>query len=421
MEQVDNVPLLVSIYTDSTPNTIDSMFSIFHDYYESVLCVGSAFRSTNAQLFRRADLSISFEGLPGMPYTSSLPPYSTTKLSVADARFNEDIISLYCAFSLRHGGSSKSNEKEKRVSVTILIDLVREGRRLLCCLYQMVALAAMILITSALLLLVSRIIPVHAKALSSLGLDAVLWIIWVVLPLLCLSLLHTPADTAILTRCPYKNQVIQKTVETYRTLSYFSLRCVPTVVFCLYIHARAVITLLDQIPEVMSACQVNTEGSIAGDHYSPLHRESTGGWWKLLNCHFVSQEFSSDVTNALHQADDLMLASLVLMLVIHSASLLYRTSALTVDNPFHNVPWVISCIIVLGLQAAHLVLRGWRRGSLLSIAGIGWDVWLVIAIGPCFALLIGEYAKRQDKKVFDKAVRFLRLQFDTRLGTYSPK
>lgn len=201
LQKVDNVPLLVSLFTDSTPETIHDMFGVFLDYNESVLCVGCAFRESNARLFRRADLSVSLEGLPGLPKISSLPARHPGRFSFCDAAFNEDLISLFCAFSLRHG----SGNTDKKVSLTLLIDMIREGRRALCNIYQIMALSAAILFTAALMLLLGTCIPVsHMVVLDGYG---IIWLVWVVMPLLTLPFLDSPSDANILTRCPRKNTI----------------------------------------------------------------------------------------------------------------------------------------------------------------------------------------------------------------------
>ena len=42
LEQMDNVPLLVSLFTDCTPDTTKEMVGIMQDYGEVVVCAGSA-------------------------------------------------------------------------------------------------------------------------------------------------------------------------------------------------------------------------------------------------------------------------------------------------------------------------------------------------------------------------------------------
>lgn len=44
IENVDNVPLLVSLFTDATPQTTQDMIGIYHEYHEAVLAVGMSHR-----------------------------------------------------------------------------------------------------------------------------------------------------------------------------------------------------------------------------------------------------------------------------------------------------------------------------------------------------------------------------------------
>ena len=65
LKEVDNVPLLVSLYTDSTPSTTRQMLDVFKSYGEVVLAVGSSYRAQNYASFRAADISVAIAQLPG--------------------------------------------------------------------------------------------------------------------------------------------------------------------------------------------------------------------------------------------------------------------------------------------------------------------------------------------------------------------
>jgi hypothetical protein len=65
LKQVDNVPLLVSLFTDSTDTTIKEMIRIFRENGEVVLCVGSSCRLQNSNIFRSSDLAVAVATLPG--------------------------------------------------------------------------------------------------------------------------------------------------------------------------------------------------------------------------------------------------------------------------------------------------------------------------------------------------------------------
>lgn len=63
LENVDNVPLLVSLFTDCSAEATKEMLKIMQSYGEVVVCLGSSASSTNVEIFLQADLSIAIEPL----------------------------------------------------------------------------------------------------------------------------------------------------------------------------------------------------------------------------------------------------------------------------------------------------------------------------------------------------------------------
>lgn len=63
LENVDNVPLLVSLFTDCSPSTTREMIDIMQTYGAIVVCMGSSASSTNTGVYLQADCSIGIEPL----------------------------------------------------------------------------------------------------------------------------------------------------------------------------------------------------------------------------------------------------------------------------------------------------------------------------------------------------------------------
>ncbi|KAM3172514.1 hypothetical protein ACTXT7_014355 [Hymenolepis weldensis] len=59
LQNVDNVPLKVSLFTDCTPSAVDEMICIMQEYGETVCVVGSCLSIANAELFCRGDTAIA--------------------------------------------------------------------------------------------------------------------------------------------------------------------------------------------------------------------------------------------------------------------------------------------------------------------------------------------------------------------------
>eukprot|EP00624_Nannochloropsis_granulata_P001749 evm.model.NODE_18601_length_27381_cov_31.837370.5 len=417
LRDVDNVPLLVSLYTDATPSTIDEMFVIFQEYHESVLCVGCGFRSTSSQLFRRADVAISMGGVPGgLHVTGAAVPFATgaaAGMSPRDIAFNEALVGLFCAFRL--GAAADGTV----ASLAVLTDIVKESRRLLGCFYQCVSLGTTILTTVALCVVLPHLFPLPVAATRGRwSLADTLWVLWVILPLLVLPLLVTPADAGLLGRCPRKNVFKPNEHNAFRSGRALVLRCLSTVLLCLYVHARCLASLLLRLPVVVTACKLP-----AGQPPSIASAGAEG--WAILACseHFaLFRQGHGEVSACYWVAHDLLLVSLALCWTVQSSSFLHRTATIREESPLRNVAWVVGGVCLVAGQTLHFVIRSLNNVGSAGLGAIGWDVWLmVVGVAPLVGLALAEYAKRLDAEVLNRHARFRRLEFATRLGMHSPK
>ncbi|KAM3578075.1 hypothetical protein VYU27_000174 [Nannochloropsis oceanica] len=417
LRNVDNVPLLVSLYTDATPPTINEMFVVFQEYHESVLCVGCGFRCTNTQLFRRADVAIAMGGVPGgLHLTGAVAPFATgaaAGLLPRDIAFNEALVGLFCAFRL--GAAADGTV----ASLAVLTDIVKESRRLLGCFYQCVSLGTTILITVALCVVLPHLFPLPvASTRGQWSLADTLWVLWVILPLLVLPLLVTPADAGLLGRCPRKNVFKPNEHNAFRSGRALVLRCLSTILLCLYVHARCLASLLLRLPDVVTACRLP-----AGR--PPSIASATAEWWAVLACseHFtLLRQGHGEVSACYWVAHDLLLVSLALCWTVQSSSFLHRTATLREESPLRNFAWVVGGVCLVVGQTLHFVIRGLNNVGSAGLGAIGWDVWLmVVGVAPWVGLASAEYAKRLDAEVWNRHARFRRLEFATRLGMHSPK
>ncbi|CAG2068378.1 unnamed protein product, partial [Timema podura] len=63
LEKIDNVPLLVSLFTDCTPSATRDMLHIMQEYGEVVCIIGSSASAENMPIFLQADASLAVEPL----------------------------------------------------------------------------------------------------------------------------------------------------------------------------------------------------------------------------------------------------------------------------------------------------------------------------------------------------------------------
>ncbi len=199
IKEVDNVPLLVSLFTDSTPQTVREMIDILQEYHETVLCIGTGYRLANMPAFDIADLSVVREALPAGQEASTLPHYSKRRLSLLDMHFCQNISSLYAVFPLR----ASPPDEHMDCRLNSLTDTIHEGSRVLHNIYQALAFVAIASTSMAFIPVLSMMIP----ATIPLQLNGVhlIWLQLIIMPILGFSLLYTPQiNTSVFNRMPEK-------------------------------------------------------------------------------------------------------------------------------------------------------------------------------------------------------------------------
>ena len=103
LKTVDNVPLLVSLFTDATPQTTQQMLEIFRDNGEVVLTIGAAYRAYNQRIYNTANISCSVFTLPNVvsfvpaqeqDLLDHFPTFHHQGLTKCDLKLSFDLIGL---------------------------------------------------------------------------------------------------------------------------------------------------------------------------------------------------------------------------------------------------------------------------------------------------------------------------------------
>jgi hypothetical protein len=146
LKYVDNVPLLVSLFSDSTPETIQDMIDIFRENGEVVMTIGSAYRALNQEIFNGSDVAISVVTMPGrrtIPLRAKdlvdvFPRYSVGSLCRADMSLVFGLISLGTATLLQvpnalhpsHGNNSNAQSGSQQAHTDNTLQSGQFGSRL---------------------------------------------------------------------------------------------------------------------------------------------------------------------------------------------------------------------------------------------------------------------------------------------------
>lgn len=241
LENVDNVPLLVSLFTDCTPSTTCEMISIMQDYGEVVCALGSAANMNNISTFLQSDISIAIEPLyPEVCVAQSIiegDPQLLDSISpnfVSPTSLAKQMISLPASLSL-HRQDPLSLHRLIMEARHFMNNVRNSLQFLLCCTFSL-ALAQ--LMASVLFL----------PPLLSAG--QVLWLVFVVLPALSFSLMGTPLDPHVMNMATGKNLSLCRESVIYFVLCYL-LKFSPSMVV---IVASFAVTL-------QHLCTLNTEPS----------------------------------------------------------------------------------------------------------------------------------------------------------------
>jgi len=117
-------------------------------------------------------------------------------------------------------------------------------------------------------------------------------------------------------------------------------------------------------------------------------------------------------------AGTIMLAALALCTCVSSASYVYRIESIRTEPPWkQNHLWLgtlISSFVLIAIYMSLVLEDG-------SMTALPWYFYLLFLGSPCICLFICEHVKKIDKKQEKRAVMMRRLQFETRLGMWSPK
>ncbi len=239
LREVDNVPLLVSLYTDATPATVEQMVGVFREYDEVVLTIGSGYKAHNAPIYRASDVATSICALPTaashLPFAENsvvdhFPATSAGSLSRGDVRLSFQLIGLGTTNLLQRPyfeqGDSAATlaalTSDPQLKLSVLLDAIRKGRSLLTNAVQAMALLSVALLSLALWQVVSFAVPLSTP--PSISPPLLLLFLFVYLPALCLLLVHAPAPHGVMRNTPRKNSLMVRPRDLHRFLSYLGAR-----------------------------------------------------------------------------------------------------------------------------------------------------------------------------------------------------
>uniref|UniRef100_A0A4W3GK90 Transmembrane protein 94 n=1 Tax=Callorhinchus milii TaxID=7868 RepID=A0A4W3GK90_CALMI len=394
LQNIDNVPLLVPLFTDCTQDTMCEMMKIMQEYGEVICCLGSSANFRNNCLFLQSDIGIGLD--PLYPSRCSWETFGyATSASVSFE--SEDLSPLQLSGLLNSLPCSISCHQEESISIIKLIEQARHttyGIRK-CFLF---------LLQCQLTLVFIQFLACVVQLPPPLSTTDVLWLSCFCYPLLSASLLGKPPDSSVMTVATGKNFVsIPRKTQQHFVMCFL-------IKFSLTVFAYLICFgfMLQEFCEKSNTLNITNCSSIM------LHSDAEGAplWF---------QQHS----NGLLLAQKIMVCFIVLHTVCISISHVHRSKPLWRKSPFSNAWWCLTLPVVLVGQMVQVVLdlKLWRNAETpltYELQDVPVPCWLLGLLSLFLVIVINEVVKLHEIRVRVRYQKRQKLQFETKLGMNSP-
>ncbi|XP_050510004.1 transmembrane protein 94 isoform X2 [Diabrotica virgifera virgifera] len=387
IELIDNVPLLVSLFTDCTPDVTREMLQIMQDYKEVVCIMGSAENCDNAGIFMQADASMSIA--PLYPQVcQKAKPYKNPEDCPGPIDISCQLNSIPCSLSI------------KRDSALPIYRLIMESRHFVASIWN----SGQFWLCCCIALSVLQVFSTVLMLPGLLTTGQVLWFSCMVVPLISVSLMARPLDQEVMKKPLGKNQNL-----TNWNAAVFILWCYGTKFLVTFI-----VVLTSYIGILASHCgqkclvELNCTCAF---FYNPViltESVSKGGWdeneWTLLMARLIISFI------------------ILLHFVVISVGFIHRDHLVFQKSPHTNLYWLISISIVIIVQCVYSILVFRDIVNTQNVNKFDIPRWVIIfaAISPVAVLIVNEIIKRQEIMVKERFLKRARLDFGTKLGMNSP-
>lgn len=394
LKNIDNVPLLVPLFTDCTPDTMCEMMKIMQENREVTCCLGSSANFRNSRLFLQSDLSIALDPLYPSQCSWETFGYATGGGFNGDA---EGLSPLRLSGQLNSLGCSVTFHQGESVSMVKLIEQARHttyGIRK-CFLF---------LLQCQLSLVILQFLACLAQLPPPMNTTDILWLSCISCPLLSVSLLGKPPDSSVMTVATGKNlDAIPRKTQNY-FLGCFLLKFGVTV--CAYLLAFAF-----TLQEV--CLRSNSNMTVTCLHIFKASSSNEAPHW------------FSELSDGLLLTQKVMAGFLVLHTVVISLSYVHRSQPLWRKSPFSNTWWCLIVPVVLLSQIVQATVdyQLWHnQGSYLTfkLGDIPLLAWLLVSLSSLLVVVVNEVVKLHEIRVRVRYQKRQKLQFETKLGMNSP-
>lgn len=399
LEDVDNVPLLVRLYTNATKRSTNDMIQIFHENSDTVLTVGLAHASHNNEIFTTSSVAIGINVLFGneelVPQSDSIHESSdlnkarlyTHRLSPKEVAIISSISSDSCAFNL-----------PLEYGLDNLSSLLSLGRTVLNGGHSAAAFMLVSYLSFSFLVLM-----VPFSACLSLpyipGVGSTLHLL-VIIPSLGISMGFVKIDSNLMNIVPAKNNADES----------FSRGERQKMLICVFIKAL-IPAVLGQIMYLIAFGSLVIE--LDPDFVVNECGFNTFSWVNIIRC----QSLKSYSGRAIMPSGVLMITYHALCLVGMSASFLLGSSPVLSKGTLKNKVWIFATILIVAIVILYMSIT--LESGVMQI--LPWYFYLLSLVSPFICLAVCEIVKMKEMRFEERAIKMRRLHFETRLGMWSPR
>lgn len=396
LEDVDNVPLLVRLFTDATKKSTTEMIQIFRQHSDTVLSVGLSHNSRNDEIFAASSLSIGVDllldenkvqvinnGAEGTSITRN-PHQFTQELFPEEISIIASIAASSCIFNMPLG--------QGLTNIPFIID---KGRAALSATraaseFILVAYVSFALLTLFSTCSVSRPLPYLSGGGTALSL-------LLVIPTLALAMAFSDPAEDLMFIVPMKN------VKSENFGKGESQR------LCIFVLLKAIFpALISQLIYLISfgSIMIELDAQTIIDHCGFIEFD----WTDVVRCDALDSytgqvtAYSGIMVTAFHT---------VCMIVISASFLQGSTPINTKPTPVtKNKIWVLAVIITL----LYVVLFSCLSLESGAFRAMPWYFYLILLPSPLISLVLCEVVKRRESKHEQRAAKMRRLHFETRVS-----
>ncbi|XP_061377104.1 transmembrane protein 94 isoform X2 [Danaus plexippus] len=401
IEQVDNVPLLVSLFTDCTAGSVHQMIQIMQDYGEVVCVMGSAANCQNMEIFMQADASIALEPLYPV-LCQKMPPYEVPDDCIGPIDLANVLNSVPCSLSM---------SREADVSLFALIAM---SRHFMMCLWN----STQFSICSSCFISFIQVCSALVCLPGCVSAGGCLWSVCAS-ALLAASLSGAPASLAapLMLRAATRPALVLNARTALFVFWFYACKFLPAAVSILMLHALTLRSFCDQIADhtQTTSCWIVYPVNIG--NYTADRDLSEKSW----------QGWGDDFYDGFYLARHITLALIILHLIVISISFVHRQHSIWQRGFWTNRVWCITVVVLILTQCVF-------SGALLRASYVDCEAWsmcsfryhvpwpLLVGYGTSLVFVFGlnELIKWQEMKVDARNQRRARLDFGTKLGMNSP-